>query len=361
MLTTRSTRLNRPISARSFALAARAVPQGPRVAAIGGGTGLPVLLRGLKEAMFPEGSSWSMAEDRDRLTAIVTVADDGGSSGRLREAYGVLPPGDLRNCLLALSEGDPRLASLFDFRFRGNGGLGGHSLGNLILTALSEIESDLLHALDWAGTLLSVRGRVLPASLDRITLRASYEDGSFIDGESRIAGVKRRITRIQLCPPDAGALPQAVRAIRDAELIVIGPGSLYTSIIPVLLTDGIASAIGRSAAKVVLVLNLMTEPGETDGYSASEFVSAIHDHAPQVRITDVLINSAEVPGRLIDRYAARSAAPVQVECSRLRFLGCTPVLRDLLEGGEKVRHDPHKLGSAVLDLIEERVECLMRT
>ena len=337
--------------------APRSLGGGARIVALGGGTGLPTLLRGLREVMFPDDASWRADRDRDRLTAVVTMADDGGSSGRLRRAYGVLPPGDLRNCLLALANGNPRLASLFDFRFHGKSELGGHNLGNLILTALSQMEEDLPGAIAWAADVLDVRGRVLPASLEPLTLRAAYEDGSCMDGESRIALRRRRIRRIFVRPAAARALPEAVEAIHQADLILIGPGSLYTSVMPVLLIHEIARAIERSPARVALVLNLMTEPGETDGYSAQDFVSAIQDHAPRLRVTDVLINCTPIADHRIDRYATEGADVVRIETDPLRFMGCAPALRDLLEDGEKVRHDPRKLGRAVMELISEERQC----
>jgi uncharacterized cofD-like protein len=328
-----------------------------RIVALGGGTGLPTLLRGLKEVMFAGGASLPHQAEHDRLTAIVTMADDGGSSGRLRHGYGVLPPGDLRNCLLALSHGEARLASLFDFRFRGDGELGGHNLGNLILTAMSQLEDDLLRAIEWASSVLDVQGRVLPASLEPLTLRADYDDGSCMYGESRIAAIQRRIEQVSIHPASARALPQALRAIHDADLIVIGPGSLYTSIIPVLLIRDIADAIERSAARVVLVLNLMTEPGETDGYSAVDFMHALRHHAPRLRIHDVLINNAPVRRDILERLAAEGARAVHADPDPLHSLRCAHLLGDQLEEGGQVRHDSRKLGHAVLELAEEESRC----
>ena len=331
----------------------------PRIVALGGGTGLPTLLRGLKQTMFHRLAN--CASMRERLTAVVTMADDGGSSGRLREAYGVLPPGDLRNCLLALSDGNPRLASLFAYRFGGGGELGGHNLGNLILTALSQMEQDLLRAIEWAGEALDVRGRVLPASLEPITLGAAYEDGGLIEGESRIASAGRRIEHVFLRPSRVRALPEAARAILDADMIVIAPGSLYTSILPILLIREIAEAIALSTAPVALVLNLMAEPGETDGFTASDFVLAIRKHAPQVRVSDVLVNSVPIPSRQIARYAQQGAGAVRIDAEALRFLGCSLVERDLLEPGSKVRHDPLKLARTVMELVEEETQWAITT
>jgi len=339
----------------------RTRPRGGRVVALGGGTGLPTLLRGLKEAMFDGPRIVRPEEERERLTAIVTMADDGGSSGRLRSAYGVLPPGDLRNCLLALSDGDPRLASIFDFRFHGDGELGGHNLGNLILTALAQMDGDLLGAIEWAAGALGVHGTVLPASLEPLMLRADYEDGSRVNGESHIAAVRRRIEQVSIRPAGARAFPQAIRAIQDADLVVIGPGSLYTSIMPVLLVREIADAIQRSVARVVLVMNLMTEPGETDGYSPVDFVAAIRRHAPGLTIHDVLMNNAPIPGNAAARYATGGAAAVEVDPNPLRFLGCAPALRNLLDEGMKIRHDSRKLGTAVLELAGEEMRCVIQS
>jgi uncharacterized cofD-like protein len=325
----------------------------PRIVALGGGTGLPIVLRGLKPALFPRGRKQEASRNRDRLTAIVTVADDGGSSGRLRRAYGVLPPGDARNCLLALSDGDPKVSAIFGFRFNGDGGVGGHSLGNLILTALSRLEKDFCRAVDRAGRMLEIRGRVLPATVDDVVLGAEFDDGSRVAGESRIASARRPIRRVALRPGDARAQPRACEAIEVADLIVIGPGSLYTSLLPVLLVRDLADAIGRSRARVLVVMNLMSEPGETDSYTAADVLLALRRHAPGVPVHDLLLNSAPIsPGR-IRRYADRAAVPIPPDIDRLRTLGCRPVVRDLLGAGPKIRHDPRKLARAILELAAE--------
>jgi uncharacterized cofD-like protein len=332
-----------------------APPAGPRVVAIGGGTGLGVLLRGLKGALFPAGWRWDSRRDRDRLTAIVTTADDGGSSGRLRQAYRVVPPGDIRNCLLALSDAGPTMTSLFDFRFSGAAepGVGGHNLGNLILTALSELQRDFLRGVESATELLAVRGRVLPATLADVTLVAEFADGSEVAGESRIAALRRTIHRVRLEPEGACPLPDARRAIGSADLVVLGPGSLYTSIIPVLLVRQLTRAIARSRARVVLVMNLMSEPGETEGYTPGDFVRAIRRHAPFLPIHDVLLNRAPIPEALQARYAAHGAQPIPADAESLHALGCRAVARDLVGTGLKIRHDPDKLARAVLDLAPE--------
>ena len=325
----------------------------PRMVALGGGTGLPVLLRGLKEACFPQSRAWDPVKDRDRLTAIVTVADDGGSSGRLREAYRVPPPGDIRNCLLALSDGDPMMAAIFDFRFSGEGEVGGHSLGNLILTALNQLGGDFSEAVERGGELLAVRGRVFPSTTDDATLLAEFGDGSSVQGESRIAPARRAVRRVRLQPQNVRALPEAREAVQAADLIVLGPGSLYTSLIPVLLVSGLADAIAESSARVVLVMNLMTEPGETDGYTAADHIMAIRRHAPHVPVHDVLLNAIPVPEKTIEYYATAGSAPVPLDIELLRALGCRPVVRDLLGVATLVRHDEHKLARALLELAAE--------
>jgi len=321
-----------------------------RVVALGGGTGLPVVLQGLKAALFPSASVWNPHADPERLTAIVTVADDGGSSGRLRREHGVLPPGDIRNCLLALSDGDSMMAQLFDFRFDGQGETACHSLGNLILTALSRIGNGFGQAVERGGKLLTIRGRVIPSTLDNVTLRAEFADGGSVEGESKIRSASRRICRVYLEPADARALPLGLTALEAADLIVIGPGSLYTSLIPVLLVKDLADGIARSRARVVLVANLMTEPGETDGYTAVDHLEAISRHAPQVRIHDVLLNTAATPKDVVDRYAAEGAMPVPLTPEAIRARGCRPVQRALLARGPKLRHDPRKLARALVEL-----------
>jgi uncharacterized cofD-like protein len=326
----------------------------PRIVAIGGGTGLPIVLAGLKEVLYGPGAEPAASSDRERLTAVVTMADDGGSSGRLRRAYHVPSPGDVRNCLLALSERGSELAPIFGFRFNGHDdqGLTGHSLGNLILTALCQVESDFSMAVRRAGRILGIGGRVLPATLDDVTLAAELAGGGTIEGESRIATARRPIRRITLRPPGARALPEARRAFAAADLIVLGPGSLFTSLIPVLLVRDLADAVGRSGARVVLAVNLMAEPGETEGYRASDMVRAILRHAPQVRIDTVLIHGAPIPRDRLAPYERRGVAPIPGDLEALNALGCRVIARDLLAAGPLIRHDPARIARALLDLIE---------
>ena len=320
--------------------------------ALGGGTGLPAVLKGFKDLLFPADWAWNPSRDRDRLTAIVTVADDGGSSGRLRRAYRVPSPGDIRNCLLALSHERYDLATIFSFRFNGHDeqGLTGHSLGNLILTALSQVESDFSKAVLRAGRILGIRGRVLPATLDDVSLVAEYLGGGAVEGESHIATARRPIRRVRIRPAGARVLPQARAAIAAADLIVIGPGSLYTSLIPILLIRDLADSIARSTARVALVMNLMTEPGETDGYSPADMLRAIRRHAPRIQIHDILLNSAPISPDRLGPYARQGAAPVPVDVLGLRALGCRSVRRNLLGPGPLIRHDPERLARALMDL-----------
>jgi uncharacterized cofD-like protein len=323
------------------------------VVALGGGTGLPVLLRGLREVLLAPGDGRVRAGDRERITAIVTTADDGGSTGRLRRAYRIPAPGDLRNCLVALAGGNPALEALFDFRFRGDADVGGHSLGNLILTALHLQGDDFLGAVERAGDLLRIRGRVLPCTLDQVALVAEYGDGIRVEGESRLALHRRPIRRVRLRPREVRALPQAVQAIEAADLIVLGPGSLYTSLLPVLLVQGIAAAIKRSGARVALVINLMTEPGETDGRRPADLVRIVRTHVPRVQIHDVLLNATPIPDHLLKRYALQGSIPIPRDSAPLRDRGIRVLETELLADGPSIRHDSIKLARAALGLVEE--------
>ena len=324
----------------------------PRIVALGGGTGLPVLLRGLKHVYFGATSPDSTA-DPELLTAIVTIADDGGSSGRLRRHYEVPPPGDVRNCLLALADADPRVSAIFDFRFPGEGDVGGHNLGNLILTALSRLENDFHAGLEHGASLLGVRGRVFPATMEPVSLTAEFVDGSTVSGESAIGRSTQPIRRLTLHPHDAPAPAAAIRAIEAADAIVIGPGSLYTSLTAVLIVPEIADALVRCRKPVILVMNLMTEPGETDRYTAADHVLAIRRHVPKLAIRDIVMHAAPIPDTFLENYAASGAIPVTQDRALLRALGHRLVERDLLAPGPKVRHDPDKLAAAIIQCARE--------
>src|SRR5262245_5943817 len=312
----------------------------PRIVALGGGTGLPLILSGLKLAGLP----------RERLTAIVTVADDGGSSGRLRREDGAPPPGDVRNCLIALAQADPAIVELFRYRFEGSGTLGGHSLGNIILAAYTIAERDLAGAAERAAALLEARGRVFPATLEDVTLVAELDDGRVVVGESFIAQARASVRKVRLRPADAPALPEAVQAIAEADLIVLSPGSLFTSLIPVLLVPGIAAAVASSHARVVLVANLMTEPGETDGYAASDLLRAVRTHAAQVSVQEMLVNSAPLSRRAVARYARRGQMPIPVDTASIEALGPHVTAKSLLARGSGIRHDPRRLAREILGL-----------
>jgi uncharacterized cofD-like protein len=311
---------------------------------------MPVVLEGLKRTLFDAVGGGEAEADRDRLTAIVTPTDDGGSSGRLRKAYGVLPPGDVRNCLLALADGDAALRSLFRFRFGGNGGLAGHSLGNLILTALSLARGGFAEAVEQAGRILSVKGRVLPATLRDVVLTAELADGRVVRGETEIVRARSGVRSLRLDPDDVELPLRARDAILSADLVVIGPGSLYTSLLPPLLVRGLPEAVAASGARVVLVMNLMTELGETAGFTAADHVREIRRLAPGMPVHDVLLNNLRLPDRTLARYRAERAEPVACEARAVEALGCRAVPCGLLADSPKLRHDPRALAAALVEL-----------
>lgn len=322
----------------SAVYARRQQERGPRLVGLGGGTGLGTLLRGLKSHTA-------------HLTAVVTVADNGGSSGRLRTEMGILPPGDVRMCLVALADTEPLMERLFQYRFHQAGeGLAGHNFGNLFIAALTAITGDFERAIKESSKVLAVQGQVLPSTLQNVVLRAELEDGRVVVGESDIPLARGRIRRVTLEPPDAQALPEALAAVEAAEVIILGPGSLYTSVIPNLLVGGMAEAIRRSPAVKVYVCNVMSQPGETDGYTVSDHVRAVLDHAGPGVIDYVLVNTSEVPPPLLRKYQEQGAAPVAYDSERLAELGVIPVTGDLASLTDLVRHDPERLARAILAL-----------
>ncbi len=315
----------------------------PRVVVIGGGTGSFTVLRGL-------------TRHTDELAAIVSVMDSGGSSGRLRDEFGALPPGDVRRCLVALSPDDRaglQLRQLFEYRFAPGEGLNGHSFGNLLLTALSDIAGGLVPAIAAATSILNVRGRVIPVTLDDVHLCAELADGTVIRGEGRIDVREVRpdvpIARVFLDPPGQ-ANPAALAAIAAADLIVIGPGDLYTSIIPNLLVDGVAAAINQSAASLVYVCNIMTKRGETDGYCAADFTARIVGYLLRDRLDFVLVNDGPLPADLLDRYAEEGADPVRINGRLSQFADCV-VAADLVSRGDYARHDSARLARRLMELV----------
>lgn len=312
----------------------------PALTAVGGGTGLAVLLRGLKGRLPAE-----------RLRAVVTVTDDGGSSGRLRRDFGVLPPGDIRNCIAALADDEDLLTRLFQYRFANGGELSGHSFGNLFLTALAGITGDFYQAILTAESVLSVRGKILPATLTDVRLGARGASGRRYAGESAIGRAGERLVALELEPGAPPAFPAAVEALANADLVVLGPGSLYTSILPNLLIPGIREALAASRAPVVLVLNLMTQPGETDGMSGLDHLAAIEEHAGAGLVDLVLASSASLPEDRLELYAASGARPVTVDAQAIEARGMKVVAADLLAAGDLIRHDPAKLAAAVLGFV----------
>jgi len=315
-----------------------------RIAGIGGGTGLPVLLSGLKELTADE-------EPID-ITAIVTVADSGGSTGALREAFNMPAMGDIRKCMLALAPERSVLTSVCEHRFENPDGFAGHSLGNLILSALFQMSGNFAGAVRQACELLHLKGRVLPATESPVTLCALYDDGGFARGESNVPCPGRRIDRVWLEPTAPTAAPGVIEALEQADAIVLGPGSLYTSIIPNLLVDGVAEAISASSAIKIYLSNLMTQPGETDGYSAADHLRALLDYIPSIDVC--VINSATVGMGVAERYVMSGSQIVtgtSEDEAEIRKSGCIPVAAPLLKDGElKARHDPATLSRLVLSL-----------
>ncbi len=325
---------------------------GARVVAIGGGTGLSMLLRGLKHYVARRRQESERHPIGD-LAAIVTVSDDGGSSGRLRREYSVLPPGDIRNCMVALSQDEALLGRLFQYRFHSGSGLRGHSFGNLFLAALSHVTGDFAEAVKVSGEVLAIRGRIFPATLENVTLEAVMTDGKIVSGETRIPKSGKKIRRLRLQPRHVRPLPEVLEAIAQANLILIGPGSLYTSILPNLLVSGVAEAIESSPATRVYVANLMTQPGETDGFSLSDHVRVIFEHTRRKLLDWVVASNQIVSPEIVRRYGARGAAPVRVDMGELQAIGVRCLLDNLLEEHGVVRHDSARLSHL---LIEEFVE-----
>lgn len=311
----------------------------PRIVIIGGGTGLPVLLRGLKN--YPVD-----------ITAIVTVADDGGSSGRLRDDLQIPPPGDIRNVLAALSDVEPLIEEMFQHRFQTAGDLSGHSLGNLILAAMTNITGNFALAVQELSRVLNVRGKVLPAANQSVVLHAEMEDGTIVSGESKIPYSGKRIKRVYLTPEKVKPLPEAVKAIQQADLIVIGPGSLYTSILPNLLVPKIGDAVSRSKAKKVYICNLMTQAGETHDFTASDHVKVLYEHLNYPFIQTILVNNQEIPEEIKKRYEEEMAQPVEFDWERLKELGLEVITESIVSfDGHIIRHDTKKVAEILYQIL----------
>ena len=328
--------------------------RGLRLVAMGGGTGLSTLLSGLKQYVSPRRADDPRIES---LSAIVTVSDDGGSSGRLRDELQILPPGDIRNCMIALSEDSNLLSRLFRYRFGGSGDLAGHSFGNLFLAALAEVTGDFVEAVRLSSEVLASKGHIYPATTTDVRLVADLEDGRTVHGETQITAARSPIRSLRLEPDHCEPLPTALAAIAVADVITVGPGSLYTSILPNLLVSRVADAIADSSATKVFVTNLMTQPGETDGFDGQKHLSEVREYAPQIRFDYVLLNDHPLSAEQTRLYAADGAYPVTWrEHSSLANNGGgfgEIVRANLLEEGEMVRHDPKKLAQAVLACVAQ--------
>lgn len=325
--------------------------RGLNLVALGGGTGLSTLLAGLKCLVGERQSDEIWLRN---LAAIVTVSDDGGSSGRLREELQMLPPGDIRNCMIALSEDSTLLSRLFRHRFRGNGELGGHSFGNLFLAALTEVTGDFTEAVRLSSEVLASKGHIYPATISDVRLVAELEDGTVVRGETQISASRAAIRRLRLEPEQCLPLPEVLRAIRAADVITVGPGSLYTSILPNLLVARVSRAIGESQATKVFICNLMTQPGETDNYSARQHLETIKSYAPEIHFDFVVVNDRRITKEQSERYALEGAHQIGIDDDILDSMAnvldqSTRVIRaNLLEDGEKVRHDSTLLARIVI-------------
>lgn len=323
--------------------------KGLNVVAIGGGNGLATLLSGLKRHV---GSAKKGFAIRD-LAAIVAVSDDGGSSGRLREEFSMPPPGDIRNCMVALSEDSHLLSRLFRHRFSGAGDLGGHSFGNLFLAALSEVTGDFGEAVRLSSEVLASKGHIYPATDSDVRISAELTDGSTANGETTIGKLGGRIKRVYLEPDDCEPLEPAVRAIEAADLITVGPGSLYTSLIPPLLVRGLAEAVAKSRAVKVIVSNLMTQPGETDGLSARRHIEILRQYAPAIRFDRIIVNTKAISPEQAEDYGSQGSEQIGIRgsVSGDAIDGAEAVFAELLADDIKVRHDPDKLAAAVLECV----------
>jgi uncharacterized cofD-like protein len=322
-----------------------------RIVSIGGGTGLSTLLRGLKRyARAGEGIL--------DITAVVTVTDDGGSSGRLRRDFDVLPPGDIRNCMVALSEDETLLSRLFQFRFANGRGLKGHSFGNLFLTAMTHLTGDFSQAVRSSAEVLAVLGHIYPSTAANVVIEATLANGKKVAGESRISRSRSRIEKIEIRPRHPKPLEETLEAIAKADLITLGPGSLFTSVIPNLLVDGIPKAIEQSRALKAYFMNLMSQPGETTNFRASDHVAAIHRHAKRPILDLCVINTRATRGKVLDRYQANAARPVEGDIENLEKMGLKVIAADLLRISgdrtqDKIRHDSSVIGAIAFELAQK--------
>ncbi len=329
-----------------------------RVVAIGGGTGLSTLLRGLKHYVQPAAGTGGHCAGQpcriSQLSALVTVTDDGGSSGRLREDLNMLPPGDVRNCVAALSEDEQLLTRLFQYRFPGSedSGLGGHSFGNLFLAALTAIhDGDFAQAVQMSSQILAARGNIYPATNSNVTLSARMDDGSIVHGETNITRSRQSIVELLLDPADAPPVPETLYAIGNADLITLGPGSLFTSLVTNLLVRGIPEAIAASGATRAYVCNLMTQANESLGLTASQHIERIQSHCGGQRLFDyALVNTAPISPKLLEKYQREGQEPIRADLDRIRALGVTPITGNFVHEGDVLRHDYDRVAEVLLDL-----------
>ena len=317
----------------------RYLSQGQRIVVIGGGTGLSTMLRGLKSYT-------------SNIVAVVTVTDDGGSSGRLQREMNMLPPGDIRNCLVALADAEPLMTQLFQFRFgKENEHLYGHSFGNLLIAAMTQITGDFERAVKETSNILAIRGLVLPSTIENVKLQAEMEDGSLAEGETMIVKYPSPVKHMMLHPSTISPLDETLRSIELADCIVMGPGSVYTSVVPNLLVNGIAEAISKSEAEKVYVCNVMTQPGETDHYTAADHVRAIVKHTDHRVFQHVLVNQTSPGKELLEKYAVQQQHFVEPDMNAIRDMGYRPIGGDFISQTDVVRHDPEKLAQAIFKLI----------
>jgi uncharacterized cofD-like protein len=324
---------------------------GFKAVALGGGTGLSTLLRGLKRFVVGVDESVPETPFIRQLSAVVTVSDDGGSSGKLRKEFDIVAPGDVRNCIVALSADEALLSRLFQFRFKGKSALSGHSFGNLFLAALSEMTGDFGAAVELAATILKTRGSIFPATTANVELEAIMDDGSQVRGETRISASDKQVTELRLIPEDAAPMPQTLAAIAEADLISIGPGSLFTSLAPNLLVRGIPEAIAASPAIKVFICNLMTEANESLGLSAAGHILALYKHAGRPIFDYAIINDQPVSAKLAAKYAAEGAGQIEAEAAEIEALGVVPILGNFLDEGSVARHATGRVAAELMRLL----------
>jgi uncharacterized cofD-like protein len=325
-----------------------------RVVAMGGGTGLSTLLRGLRRHVAVAGQGTAESPAISDLAAIVTVTDDGGSSGRLRQDFNMLPPGDLRNCMVALSEEEDLLSRLFTHRFRGGDALKGHNFGNLFVAALTEITGDFAQAIQLSSKILATRGRIYPATTANTTLVAQVDDGELVRGETNITASRKRIVELTLDPPNPSPLPETLEAIERADLITVGPGSLYTSLITNLLVDGIPSALAGARGLRIFICNLMTQANESLGLTASEHIARIYEHTHAPIFDCALVNTAPFSKETLARYAAEGAIPIVPDIERIEAMGVKCITGDFASEETVVRHAAGRVTTALLALGQSR-------